>query len=123
PVADHSGIQHGKVVATGGAGVAIHIGDRAQRADLYGDWILVHELFHLGFPSFSREGKWLDEGLATYFEPIIRARAGWLSPHAVWKELAIGLPQGLPAVEGSGVENATDFQGIYWGGAIIALLA
>jgi hypothetical protein len=122
PVSDHFGVAHGKVVAAGGATVAIQIGDRAQRADLYADWILVHELFHLGFPSFSGEGKWLDEGLATYFEPIIRARAGWHSPHAVWSEFARDMSQGLPAVEATGVEKTKSFKGIYWGGAIIALL-
>jgi hypothetical protein len=123
PTAEHGGIAHGKVVATGGASVAIHIGSRARRPDLYSDWILVHELFHLGFPSFSGEGKWLDEGLATYFEPIIRARGGRLTPSAMWSEFANGLGQGLPAVEGTGVEKTETFQGIYWGGAIIALLA
>lgn len=123
PTAGHHGVAHGKVVAAGGAGVAIHIGSLARRADLYGDWILVHELFHLGFPSFSGEGKWLDEGLATYFEPIIRARAGWRTPHAVWNEFSNDMGQGLSAVEATGVERAESFKGIYWGGAIIALLA
>jgi hypothetical protein len=123
PTPGHRGVAHGKVVAAGGPGVAIHIGAEAERDDLYGDWILVHELFHLGFPSFSGEGKWLDEGLATYFEPIIRARAGWRTPHAVWSEFAADMDQGLPAVESTGVENTTNFRGIYWGGAILALLA
>ncbi len=123
PTQGHASIAHGKVVAAGGAAVAIHVGSRARRADLYGDWILVHELFHLGFPSFAGEGKWLDEGLATYFEPIIRARAGWLSPQEVWGEYARGMDQGLSAVEVTGVEKSDGFAGIYWGGAILALLA
>ncbi len=116
-------IDHGKVVAAGGAGVAIYIGALAEEPQLYGDWILVHELFHLGFPSFSGEGKWLDEGLATYFEPIIRARAGWRSREAVWGEFAAGMGQGLVAVEATGVEKTSSFRGIYWGGALLALLA
>ena len=122
PTPGHEGVAHGKVVAAGGSGVAIHIGSEALRPELYGDWILVHELFHLGFPSFSGEGKWLDEGLATYFEPIIRARAGWRSPQAVWGEFTSDMVQGLAAVESTGVEKTTSFKGIYWGGAIIALL-
>lgn len=123
PTPGHAGVAHGKVVAAGGPSVAIHIGALARAPDLYADWILVHELFHLGFPSFSGEGKWLDEGLATYFEPIIRARAGWHSPHAVWSEFERDMSQGLTAVEATGVEKATSFQGIYWGGAILALMA
>jgi hypothetical protein len=116
-------VAHGKVVAAGGAGVAIHLGAEAQRGDLYRDWILVHELFHLGFPSFWGEGKWLDEGLATYYEPIIRARAHWYTPATMWAEFARDMDQGLDAVERLGLERAQSFRDIYWGGCIIALLA
>lgn len=123
PTPGHRGVAHGKVVATGGATVAIHLGAEAQREDLYRDWILVHELFHLGFPSFLGEGKWLDEGLATYYEPIIRSRAGWRSPLATWGEFVNDMPQGIAALESSGVANAQSFKGIYWGGAILSLLA
>jgi hypothetical protein len=122
PAPGHRDIAHGKVVATGGAGVAIHLGSRANRAALYRDWILVHELFHLGFPSFAGEGKWLDEGLATYYEPIIRTRAGWRDEHALWSEFAHDMDQGVTAVE-LGMEQEKSYAGMYWGGAIIALLA
>jgi hypothetical protein len=123
PTPRHRGIAHGKVVAAGGAGVAIHLGSRTTERHLYRDWILVHELFHLGVPSFAGEGKWLDEGLATYYEPIIRARAGWRSHDAVWQEFADDMPQGLEAVEGHGVEQPRSYRDIYWGGAILSLLA
>ena len=46
----------------------------------------MHELYHLGFPSFQGEGKWLDEGLATYYEPMIRARAGLRTETSLWDE-------------------------------------
>ncbi len=123
PTPGHRGVAHGKVVAIGGATVAIHLGAEAERSDLYRDWILVHELYHLGFPSFLGEGKWLDEGLATYYEPIIRARAGWRSPRATWGEFASDMPQGVAALENGGVAQAQSFKGIYWGGAILSLLA
>jgi hypothetical protein len=116
-------IAQGKVVATGGASVAIVLGSKANRSVLEHDWVLVHELFHLGVPSFAGEGKWLDEGLATYYEPLIRTRAGWRSERALWGELASGLPRGLQAMEIDGLENARDGSGIYWGGAMLALLA
>jgi hypothetical protein len=123
PMGDHDGVAHGKVVAAGGATVALRLGEHADERALYRDWILVHELFHLGFPSFWGEGKWLDEGLATYYEPIIRARAGWRSEEALWREFAYDMRQGLDAVEQTGVERAQSYRGIYWGGAILALYA
>jgi hypothetical protein len=123
PTPGHRKVAHGKVVAAGGAGVALHLGAAATKELLYDDWILVHELFHLGFPSFWGEGKWLDEGLATYYEPIIRARAGWRSPRATWHEFSDDMGRGLDAVQRTGLERVSSFQGIYWGGAIVALLA
>jgi len=76
-----------------GAGVALTIGQHAPKRALDADWILVHELFHIGVPSFIGEGKWLDEGLATYYEPIIRARLGALTELEVWSEFARNMPR------------------------------
>ena len=113
----------GKVLPESAPGIALLVGENTPRQALYQDWILVHELFHLGVPSFSGEGKWFDEGLATYFEPIIRARAGFISEESVWEEFTRAMPRGLHAVERQGVERAEDFSGVYWGGAILVMLA
>lgn len=117
------GVVFGKVLPESAPGIALVVGQRAAPQALYSDWILVHELFHLGFPSFIDEGKWLDEGLATYYEPIIRVRAGLYTEAELWQELAESMPQGLPAFTELGLEHATDFRGIYWGGALACLVA
>jgi predicted metalloprotease with PDZ domain len=104
-------------------GVALLIGEHSRAQSLYEDWILVHELFHLGVPSYQNEGKWFDEGLATYFEPIIRVRAGYKREQDVWSEFAHEMPRGLRAVNEYGLERAQSFDDIYWGGAIVLLLA
>jgi hypothetical protein len=123
PVPARKEIVFGKVLPQSAPGVAVLVGEHSSKADLYGDWILVHELFHLGFPSFHDEAKWLDEGSATYFEPIIRARAGYLTELEVWTEFARDMPRGLPAIEHEGLEHPSDFRAIYWGGAIACLMA
>lgn len=123
PVPARDGIVFGKVLPESAPGIALLVGQHAERHTLYADWILVHELFHLGFPSFFGEGKWLDEGLATYYEPIIRVRAGLYGEEQLWQELAEAMPQGLPAFTEHGLEAADDFRGIYWGGAIACLVA
>lgn len=123
PVPRRDAVLFGKVLPESEPAVALLVGQHAPAKALYSDWILVHELFHLGFPSFFDEGKWLDEGLATYYEPIIRVRAGLYTETELWKELAASMPQGLPAFEQQGLEHATDFRGIYWGGAIACLVA
>lgn len=122
PVKDRSGVLFGKVLPESSPGIVILIGEHTEKKDLYDDWVLVHELFHLGVPSFSGEGKWLDEGLATYYEPLIRARAGFISERDVWAEFARAMPQGLRAVTRLGLEESESYRDIYWGGAIVTLL-
>lgn len=123
PIPGRDAVIFGKVLPESEPGVALLVGQHAARKSLYSDWILVHELFHLGFPSFFEEGKWLDEGLATYYEPIIRVRAGLYTETELWHELLENMPQGLPAFTSGGLEHAQDFRGIYWGGAIACLVA
>ena len=123
PLPGRASVVFGKVLPESEPGIALLVGQHAPAEALYSDWILVHELFHLGFPSFFGEGKWLDEGLATYYEPIIRVRAGLYTEQEFWEELESSMPQGLPAFTELGLEHADDFRGIYWGGAIACLLA
>jgi hypothetical protein len=120
PVAGRDEVVFGKVLPESSPAVIVMLGAKTPREKLYRDWVLVHELFHLGVPSFNREGKWFDEGLATYFEPLIRARAGWLSEQDVWTEFAGNMRQGLRAMTQTGLEQSPD---IYWGGALFCLLA
>jgi hypothetical protein len=123
PVPGRASVLHGKVLPESNPGVALLLGSEAGPEDLYADWILTHELFHLGFPSFVREGKWLDEGLATYFEPLIRARKRWLTEEQVWSEFIDNMPRGLSVLERDGLENPKSQRGTYWAGATLALMA
>ena len=123
PVAGRANVVFGKVLPESSPAIVVLVGQHADCSTLYGDWVLVHELFHTGSPSYLGEGKWFDEGLATYYEPLIRARAGWLSERSVWDEFAHAMPQGLPALASKGLESAKSYKGIYWGGAIMVLLA
>jgi hypothetical protein len=123
PAEGRRGVAFGKVLPESAPGIVIVVGEHSDAEALDDDWVLVHELFHLGFPSFQDEGKWLDEGLATYYEPIIRARAGKKTEHEVWAEFAHAMPQGLPAMQNEGLEHTKSYRAIYWGGALVALLA
>lgn len=123
PVSDADRVLHGKVLPESSPGIALLVGSQTNATRLYGDWILTHELFHLGFPSFIDEGKWLDEGLATYYEPLIRARQGWLEEEDVWQEFYVNMPRGLRVLEHDGLERPSNINGMYWAGAIVCLLA
>lgn len=123
PVPGRRDIPFGKLLPESGPGIIVLTGEHARPADLYADWVLVHELFHVGSPSFLGEGKWYDEGLATYFEPIIRARAGFITEDEVWSEFVDAMPRGLGVMTERGLEHSNGYGDIYWGGALFCLLA
>jgi hypothetical protein len=123
PQRGRRGVLFGKVLPQSEPAIAVSVGAETRESDLYGDWVLVHELFHLGFPSFFREGRWLDEGLATYYEPLIRARAGLATEAEVWSELLREMTSRIAAGGDESLEAARDFRRVYWGGAALCLIA
>jgi hypothetical protein len=124
PAKGEDEVVFGKVLSLAGASVVLVVGDKMQAAARHHDWVLVHELFHLGFPTFRGEGRWLGEGLATYYEPILRARAGWTTEPEVYRQFARNMPRGIPARGSSGgLAQRDDLDSIYWGGALFCFAA
>ena len=113
----------GRTLSGGGGAIFMRVGARASKAALADDWVLVHEMTHLSFPSVPREQDWAEEGLATYVEPFARVRAGLLSPEDAWRGLVEGLPNGLPRPDDRGLDRTPTWGRIYWGGALFYLLA
>ena len=96
PVEGQRGILSGRTQGYGGASTKIFVGQLATEEDLMRDWVMTHEMVHLAFPSVAEEHHWIEEGIATYVEPIARVEAGNLEPRDVWHDLVEGLPRGLP---------------------------
>ncbi len=117
------GVLFGKASGNGGASVVMLMGASLSEADLRRDWVMTHELVHLGFPWLARRHLWLEEGLATYVEPLVRLRAGLVEPEALWGEFVERMPQGLPRAGDRGLDHTPTWGRTYWGGAIFCLLA
>lgn len=113
----------GRTLSGGGGTVMLGIGERSSMARFRSDWVLVHELVHLGFPSVPRQQLWAQEGVATYVEPFARVRSGGLDERAAWRDLIEGLPQGLPQAGDRGLDHTPTWGRIYWGGALFWFLA
>jgi len=77
----------------------------------------------MAFPSVSESHHWIEEGLATYVEPIARARAGDLLPEKVWGDMFDAMAQGLPKSGDRGLDFTHTWGRTYWGGALYCLLA
>jgi hypothetical protein len=108
---------------TGGASILFFLGTDLGMSQTRRSWELVHEMVHLGFPTMPRRHLWAEEGLATYVEPIARARAGDLSAEKVWADFVRGLPLGLPRQGDEGLDRTHTWARTYWGGAVFWLLA
>jgi hypothetical protein len=113
----------GLTLGGGGPAVLVQASDLVTAASTRDDWVVTHELLHANFPDVGPDHAWLSEGLATYVEPIARARVGLLSEAEVWRGLIDGLPQGLPQAGDQGLEHTRTWGRTYWGGALFCLLA
>lgn len=118
-----SGVMSGRTFGAGGAHTRIAVGQHTTVADLKDDWVMTHEMVHYGFPSVEDRHHWMEEGSATYVEPIARARIGQLTPQRVWGDMIRDMPQGLPRSSDQGLNNTHTWGRTYWGGAIFCLLA
>ena len=117
------GVRGGRTTGWDGASITIAVGRTSSVADFTEDWVLTHEMVHLAFPSVPEPHHWIEEGSATYVEPIARARAGDLTPAKVWGDLVDGLPKGLPQAGDHGLDFTPTWGRTYWGGALFCLLA
>jgi len=83
------------------------------------DWTAVHEFAHLFHPYLGDNGRWLAEGLASYWQNVLRARAGLLTPAQAWERLDTGFGRGRADAAGTRLDRAPHgaFMRIYWSGA------
>jgi hypothetical protein len=115
-------ISGGRTRATrAGAMIALSVGEQTTPAELAANWVMVHEMVHLAFPETGRE--WIEEGLATYVEPLVRARAGLIAGDEIWRWLLWGLPRGLAGIGPGGLDGSSGWGASYWGGALFCFLA
>lgn len=117
------GVRNGMTFGDRGARITILVGSETSPSELASDWMMTHEMVHLAFPSVAEKHHWIEEGIATYVEPIARIRAGHLSVDKMWFELVRDMPQGLPQVGDRGLDHTHTWGRTYWGGALFCLLA
>lgn len=121
PRQGRGGVPFGRVMSGAGVSVALYVGAEADRPALYDDWVLIHEFIHVGYP-FVRRALWFTEGMATYLEPVIRARSGRQTETGLWNEFMRNMPaRGEPFLRSPGLANSGR-RAAYWGGAVFMML-
>src|SRR5438309_2452351 len=120
---DGKGVRGGRTFSMRGGLIRIAVGNETTEDDLARDWMLTHEMVHLTFPSVPDEHHWIEEGIATYVEPIARIQAGQFDASRMWFELVRDMPKGLPQSGDQGLDHTHTWGRTYWGGALFYLLA
>jgi len=105
---------------------------RATPDQLRQAWTGYHELAHLLIPYRGWGDAWFTEGLASYYQNIMQARAGVISEQQMWQKLYDGFQRGLqdPGSASMSLAQASDrmrqegrFMRVYWSGAWYFLAA
>lgn len=122
-VEDGADIGYATTLGNGGASIVARAGRDAPEATLRRSSQMTHEMLHLAFPNLPRAQAWMEEGMATYFERIARARAGALPELDVWRGLLRGLFFAQPLPGEGGLDDTPTWGRTYWGGALFCLLA
>jgi len=101
----------------------IHIGQHTTQKQLIADWTMTHEMVHTAFPTQRDSHHWIEEGLATYVEPVARVQAGFLTAAKIWGDMVRDMPKGDPQPGDMGLDRTPTWGRTYWGGAQFCLLA
>jgi hypothetical protein len=99
------------------------IGQHTTQQEFDTDWIVTHELVHMALASLPDSQHWLEEGIATYVEPIARLQAGQLGTERVWADMLGGMWHGEPEAFDRGLDHTHTWGRTYWGGALFCLVA
>lgn len=118
------------VVRGGSPAAHFFINQRRPIGEFFEDWTAVHELSHLLLPYVNADDIWLSEGVATYYQNVLRARAGRLSATEAWQRLHAGFVRGMESAPGLTLAQATEsmyrdgtYMRVYWEGAAMLLIA
>ena len=89
----------------------------------------VHEFIHLGLPWTYDQEAWFQEGFVTYYQEVLRGRAGFHSERRAWQLMEEGFQRGRRRGGDQPLESESrtmrrdhNYRRVYWAGAAIAFL-
>ncbi len=116
-----SAVPWGQTSRDDNVSVLLYVRRDATYEQLRADWTAVHEFSHLAHPYLGERGRWLAEGLASYHQNLLRARAGLLTSEEAWQRLDAGFRRGEAAGSGPTLDamgrQRDGTMRVYWAGA------
>ena len=116
------------VLRGGGIAAIFYIDENRPLEEFMDAWNPTHEFSHMLIPYVSSRDRWLSEGLASYYQNVLRARDGRLSETQAWQKLYDGFQRGKKGTNGGTLAQATrggrsSTMRVYWSGAALLLMA
>jgi len=119
----------GRASLAGGPLLHVMLSGTTTDREMPGEWLTIHEMIHLGLPWTKDPERWFGEGFVTYYQTVLRARAGFLTEQQAWQRLADQFERGRKsggrralAEESRRMTNRYAYHRVYNGGAALALL-
>jgi len=123
-------VGHGWVRRTSPPEIHLRVSPDASLDELLDEWHAYHELAHLLLPFAGNQDIWFSEGLASYYQYFLQARAGVIEPEEAWRRLVAGFQRGFddPAGQGEPLARLSPrmwkqraYRRVYWSGAAFFL--
>ncbi|MFO0608681.1 MAG: hypothetical protein U0324_36280 [Polyangiales bacterium] len=122
------GVSFGLVSRGGGRSVLLLVDPMAAPEAFRDDWQATHEFTHLLQPVLVDDDAWLSEGMATYYQEVLRARVGAITRETCWAHLANSMRAGHAmggdrtlAEASASMRRTHRYARVYWWGAAFAL--
>lgn len=119
-------IAYGRVVRSQPPRIHFYVSADAELDELKADWRGFHEFAHLLLPYPGSRDVWFSEGMASYYQYLLMARAGVVEPDQAWEALVGGFQRGLNDPVGRGwslrklapeMSRKRAYRRVYWTGA------
>jgi hypothetical protein len=115
----------GQVYRAGYGGVHFFVNPEQPLEAFLADWTGAHEFSHLLHPYLGSRGRWMSEGLASYYQNVLRGHSADLSEREVWEKLLAGFDRGRrdrsagqPLAEvAQRMRSERAYMRVYWSGA------
>ena len=123
-------VRFGRVRRSSPPQVHFYVNPSASLAELVDDWHSYHEFAHLLIPFPGNRDIWFTEGLASYYQYLLQARAGVIDSDEAWRRLLEGFERGLNDRNGRGQDlrqlspamwQQQAYRRVYWTGAAFFL--
>ncbi|MEM1114700.1 MAG: hypothetical protein AAGI11_22495 [Pseudomonadota bacterium] len=112
--------------------VSFYVGAEPRADQLIKAWTGYHEFAHLLIPYRGYGDLWFSEGLASYYQNLLQARAGILDESTMWQKLHDGFERGAAQTQfddaplaalSDGMHGMGAYMRVYWSGAWYFLVA